>query len=169
MWDTDAGPGIPTVYVIHAASPFSLKYEGKGGSVKSKGWQFNVVINQVISIWFWCTEINAILNCCLCTEGLDEATLRVWLHGEDTAMRRLPKEEIVSRLQNTSSQFCFRWWYPVWCLWGEIIERKQSVRSAMCHFRVKVPKLLYWKLSLTLKISHTRKAACILLSDRVSF
>lgn len=101
---------------------------------KSKGWQFNVVIKQVISIWFWCAEINVILNCCLYTEGLYETTLRVWLHGEGTEMRRLPKEEIVSRLQNASSQFCFRWWYPVWYLWGEIIERKQSVtcKEVLC-------------------------------------
>lgn len=36
----------------------------------------STVIDQVISVWFWFKEINAILNCCLYTEGLNEATLR---------------------------------------------------------------------------------------------
>lgn len=84
----------------------------------------------------------------------------VWLHEEGTEMRRLPKEEITSRLQNASSQFCFRWSWPVWYLWAST-EEKLTERSKQYHketthwFRVQVPKTPQWMLSPALKI-HLR-------------
>lgn len=159
--DTGTGHCIPTVCMAHAASPLSLRHETKGESVKNC-W-FNVVIDQVISIWFWFKEIHAILNCCLYTEGLTG-----YLENSLPQCGYMRKVQRWEDFQKRKSCLDFKMPVLSFVLGGNILsgifERvwrrnnwlrgNSNVRRCHVSFQSKSSKLSYWKLSPALKLCH---------------